>query len=97
MPDSQPPVNGPDPYDGWDQEGLLSGESVWLPDGMRPVARTLASLRSAPMPAELSDEARARAAFREIALGGRSGSAPPGPAGDASTLILPARAAPPRS
>ena len=38
----------------------------------------------------------ARAAFREIMLGGRSGSAPPGgAAGDARTLILPARAADP--
>jgi hypothetical protein len=93
MSDSLPPNGGPGPFDGWDLEGLLSGENIRLPDGMRPVARTLASLRSAPMPAELSDEARARAAFREIALGGRSGSAPPRPAGDASTLILPAGAA----
>jgi hypothetical protein len=93
MSDSLPPNGGPGPFDGWDLEGLLSGENVRLPDGMRPVARTLASLRSAPVPAELSDEARARAAFREITLGGRSGSAPPGPAGDDRTLILPARAA----
>ena len=93
MSDSLPPNGGPGPFDGWDLDGLLSGDDVRLPDGMRPVARTLASLRSAPTPAELSDEARARAAFREITLGGRSGSAPPGPAGDASTLILPARAA----
>jgi hypothetical protein len=93
MSDSLPPNGGPGPFDGRDLEGLLSGENVRLPDGMRPVARTLASLRSAPMPAELSDEARARAAFREIALGGRTGSAPPGAAGDAPTLILPARAA----
>ena len=94
MSDSLPPNGGPGPFDGWDLEGLLSGENVRLPDGMRPVARTLASLRSAPMPAELSDEARARAAFREIMLAGRSGSAPPGGVpGDARTLILPARAA----
>jgi hypothetical protein len=92
MSDSLPPNGGPGPFDGWDLEGLLSGENVRLPDGMRPVAGTLASLRSAPMPAELSDEARARAAFREITLGGRTGSAPPGPADDARTLILPARA-----
>jgi hypothetical protein len=92
MSDSLPPNGGPGPFDGWDREGLLSGENVRLPDGMRPVARTLASLRSAPMPAELSDEARARAAFREIMLAGRSGSAPPAAAGDARTLILPARA-----
>ena len=94
MSDSLPPNGGPGPFDGWDLEGVLSGENVRLPDGMRPVARTLASLRSAPMPAELSDEARARAAFREIMLAGRSGSAPPGGVpGDARTLILPARAA----
>ena len=96
MSDSLPPNGGPGPFDGWDLEGLLSGENVRLPDGMRPVARTLASLRSAPMRAELSDEARARAAFREIMLAGRSGSAPPGgAAGEARTLILPARAADP--
>jgi hypothetical protein len=96
MSDSLPPNGGPGPFDGWDLEGMLSGENVRLPDGMRPVARTLASLRSAAMPAELSDEAAARAAFRESMLGGRSGSAPPrGAAGDARTLILPARAADP--
>ena len=58
MSDSLPPNGGPDPFDGWDLEGLLSGERVRLPDGMRPVAGTLDSLRSAPMRAELSDEAR---------------------------------------
>jgi hypothetical protein len=96
MPDSQPPDGGPDPYDGWDQEGLLSGESVWLPDGMRPVAATLAALRGAPMRAELADEAAARAAFRKIMLAGQSGPGwpgSPGGAGDGHTLILPARAA----
>ena len=94
MSDSLPPNGGPDPFDGWDLEGLLSGERVWLPDGMRPVAGTLDSLRSAPMRAELSDEGAARAAFREIMLAGRSGSAPPSvAAGDARTLILPTRAA----
>jgi hypothetical protein len=96
MSDSPPPNGGPNPYDGWDLEGLLSGERVWLPDGMRPVAATLDLLRSAPMRAELSDEGAARAAFREIMLADRSGSAPPGvAAGDARTLILPARAADP--
>jgi hypothetical protein len=93
MPDSLPPDGGPDPYDGWDQEGLLSGESVWLPDGMRPVAATLAALRGAPMRAELADEAAARAAFREIMLAGQSGPGWPGAVGDGHTLILPARAA----
>jgi hypothetical protein len=96
MSDSLPPNGGPGPSGGWDLEGLLSGENVRLPDGMRPVSRTLAALRSAAMPAELSDEAAARAAFREIMLPGRSGSAPPvGAAGDARTLILPGRAADP--
>jgi len=96
MSDSLPPNGGPDPFDGWDLEGLLSGERVWLPDGMRPVAGTLDSLRSAPMRAELSDEGAARAAFREIMLAGQSGSAPPSvAAGDARTLILPTRAADP--
>jgi hypothetical protein len=90
MPDSLSPDGGPDPYDGWDQEGLLSGEGVWLPDGMRPVAATLAALRGAPMRAELADEASARAAFRKIMPAGRSG---PGGAGDGHTLIRPARAA----
>jgi hypothetical protein len=90
MPDRLPPDDGPDPYDGWDQEGLLSGESVWLPDGMRPVAATLSALRGAPMRAELADEASARAAFRQIMLAGQGR---PGGAGDGHTLILPARAA----
>ena len=93
MPDSQTPDGGPDPYDGWDQEGLLSGESVWLPDGMRPVAATLSALRGAPMRAELADEASARVAFRKIMLAGQSGPGWPGGAGDGHTLILPARAA----
>ena len=48
MSDSLPPNGGPDPYDGRDLEGLLSGENVRLPDGMRPVAGTLAALRAAP-------------------------------------------------
>jgi hypothetical protein len=94
MSDSLPPHGGPDPLDGWDLEGLLSGENVWLPGGMRPVAVTLASLRSAPMRAELDGEAQARAAFRGIMLPGGSGPARPGGgAGDARTLILPAGAA----
>ncbi|MGH3212303.1 MAG: hypothetical protein ACRDNO_31515 [Trebonia sp.] len=96
MSDSLPPHGGPDPFDGWDLEGLLSGENVWLPDGMRPVAKTLDSLRSAPVRAELSDEAAARAAFRAIMLPGTSRPAPPGGGADeARTLILPARAADP--
>ncbi len=92
MSDSLPPDGGPDPYDGWDLEGLLSGENVWLPDGMRPVAGTLAALRAAPMRAELAGEASARAAFREIMLAGERGPGWSGRGvGDGRTLILPAR------
>ena len=92
MSDRLPPDGGPDPYDGWDPEGLLSGESVWLPDGMRPVAGTLAALRGAPMRAELAGEASARAAFREIMLAGERGPGWSGRAvGGGDTLILPTR------
>ena len=99
MSDSLPADGGPDPYDGWDLERVLSGENVRIPEGMRPVAETLAALRAAPMRAELADEASARAAFREIMLasgsGSGSGSGPARPGGGADgarTLILPARA-----
>jgi hypothetical protein len=94
MSDSLPPDGGPDPFDGWDLEGLLSGENVWLPGGMRPVAGALDSLRSAPMRAELSGEAAARAVFREIMLaGGRGPVLPRAGADESRTLILPARSA----
>jgi hypothetical protein len=94
MSDSLPPNGGPDPFDGWDLEGLLSGENIWLPGGMRPVAGALDSLRSAPMRAELSGEAAARAVFREIMLaGGRGPGLPGGGADEARTLIQPARSA----
>ena len=97
MSDSLPPNGGPDPFDGSDLEGLLSGENVRLPDGMRPVARTLAALRTVPTRAELSGEAAARAAFRDIMLPGRNEPAPlpGGEAVDAHTLILPTRTADP--
>ena len=68
MPDSQPPYGGPGPYDGWDLDGLLSGENVLVPEGLRPVARTLDALRVAPMRAELAAEEAARTAFRQIML-----------------------------
>jgi hypothetical protein len=89
MPDSLPPNGGPSPKDGWDLEGLLSGENVWVPEGMRPVAVTLAVLRSAPVRAELAGEATARGMFRQIMAArestpGRSG----GETGDARTLVL---------
>src|SRR5262249_29703757 len=88
MSDSLPPHGGPNPYDGWDLEGMLSGTNVWLPDGMRPVARTLSALRAAPTGAELSGEASARAAFRQVMQANRTG--PGRGAGDGHTLILPA-------
>ena len=62
MSDSPPSFGGPDPYDGWGLEDLLSGKSVQLPEGMRRVAATLTDLRAAPPRAELAGEARARAA-----------------------------------
>lgn len=95
MPDSSLlPDGGPDSLDGWDLEGLLSGENVWLPEGLRPVAATLASLRAAPVRAELAGESAAKAAFRQIMLSG--GSAPAWPSGgfrDARALIPPTRTA----
>jgi hypothetical protein len=92
MSDSLPPDGDPDPYDGWDLEGLLSGDSVWLPDGMRPVAATLAALRGAPMRAELDGEAAARASFRRVMLAAGNGA---GRAVNGHTLILPADGGPP--
>jgi hypothetical protein len=90
MPDSLPPKNGgPSPYDGWDLKGLLSDESAWAAEGMRPVAGTLAALCSAPMRAELAGEATARAMFRRIMLATEDGQAPStGQTGDAPTLLL---------
>jgi hypothetical protein len=94
MSDSLPPNGGPDPYDGWDLEGMLSGANVWLPDGMRPVAGTLSALRAAPTRAELAGEASARAAFRQVMRANGTGSAGPGRGAVAGhTLILPTRGA----
>jgi len=93
MSDSLPPDGGPGPWDGWDLEGMLSGEPVWLPEGMRPVASTLAALRSAPVPAELAGETAARAMFRQLISAGSTEPAPPPvrPVDvDSRTLILPA-------
>lgn len=97
MPASQPRSDGSGPYDGRDLDGLLSGENVFVPEGLRPVARTLDALRAAPARAELADEAAARAAFRRVMLSNQTGSV--WPAGSASgangarTLILPTQAA----
>jgi hypothetical protein len=94
MPDSQRPSGGPGPYDGWDLDGLLSGENVMVPEGMRPVARTLDALRVAPMRAELAAEEAARTAFRQIMLSGGSGRAwPVAGTDDSRTLVLASRAA----
>ena len=94
MSDSQRPNGGPGPYDGWDLDGLLSGENVTLPEGMRPVARTLDALRVAPMRAELAAEEAARIAFRQIMLSGGTGQAwPVAGTDDSRTLVLASRAA----
>ena len=94
MSDSLPPDEGPDPYEGRDLEGLLSGADDSFPPGLRPVARTLDALRAGPMRAELGGEAAARADFRRIMLGAGRGAAWSSERGDdARTLILPVEAA----
>jgi hypothetical protein len=93
MSDSRAPNGGPDPYDGWDLEGLLSGANVRLPEGMRPVAGSLTALRAAPTRAELAGEARARAEFLRNLPAHVSEPGRPPAAGDAHTLILPTRTA----
>jgi len=93
MPASQPRSDGAGPYDGRDLDDLLSGGNVFVPAGLRPVARSLDALRAAPSRAELAGEAAARAAFRQIMASGETGSAWPegsvSGADDARTLILP--------
>lgn len=94
MPDSQPPYGGPGPYDGWDLDGLLSGENVLVPEGLQPVARTLDALRVAPMRAELAAEEAARTAFRQIMRSGGSGQVwPVAGTGEPRTLVLATQAA----
>ena len=93
MSDSLPPDEGPDPYEGQDLEGLLSGKDGSFPAGLRPVAQTLDALRAAPMPAELGGEAAARADFRRIMLGAGSGAWSSDDNTDERTLILPVEAA----
>ncbi len=86
MPDSLlPPSWGPAPFDERDLDVVLSGETADIPLALRSVADTLAALRGAPSPAELSGEATIMAEFRALGLGeaGR-------PAGPAQTLELPA-------
>ncbi|MGH3249652.1 MAG: hypothetical protein ACRDOI_26085, partial [Trebonia sp.] len=91
MPDSLPRDDeGPDPYEGQDLDGLLSGGSRDVPEELLKVIPALDALRAAPRGAELSGEAAVRADFREIMLAGLRGPAFPGAgAGDARTLILP--------
>jgi hypothetical protein len=94
MSDSLPPDEGPDPYEGQDLDGLLSGEDDCFPEELQPVARTLDALRAAPMRSELSGEAAARADFRRVLLSGESGPAwPAGEVGGSRTLILSPEAA----
>lgn len=104
MPDSQLPTEGSRPYDGWDLEGLLSGDNVQLPEGMRPVAAALDALRAAPAAAELAGEADARAMFARLMAASESTPAFTGPVSsavsvdqvfepvEAHTLITPASA-----
>ena len=93
MSDSLPLDEGPDPYEGQDLEGLLSGTAGSFPAGLRQVAATLDALRAAPMRGELAGEAAARADFRRLMLGAGSGTWPSDDSGDARTLILPVEAA----
>lgn len=91
MPDSLPPDDeGPDPYEGQDLDGLLSGENGYVPEELLKVVPALDALRAAPGGTELFGEAAARANFRKIMLSGGSGPAFPGAdTDDARTLILP--------
>jgi hypothetical protein len=93
MSDRFPPDEGPDPYEGHDLDGLLSGTGDSFPEGLRQVAHTLDALRVAPLPAELGAEAAARAAFRRLRAPG-AGEPPWAQrgAGESPTLILPAGA-----
>jgi hypothetical protein len=76
MPDSQvPPLWGP-AYDERDLDALLSGATGSTPAALQPVESTLAALRAAATPRELSDEAVARAAFRAFAPAPPTPSAP---------------------
>jgi hypothetical protein len=69
MPHNQPltwnPVSwGSLPYDERDLEAVLSGKTDGIAIGLHPVAKGLAPLHAAPLPAELAGEDEARAAFR---------------------------------
>jgi uncharacterized membrane protein YgcG len=90
MSDSLPSDEGPGPYEGRGLDDLLSGKSGTFPDSLQQVARTLDALRVAAMPAELGDEAAARAAFRKNMSPRDSKAARlPEGAGGSRTLIPP--------
>lgn len=80
MSDSFPPEDeGPDPYEGQDLDGLLSGAGCpSFPEALRPVLPALDALRAPPTPGELRGEAAARAYFRKVT-----------PAREARTVLLP--------
>jgi hypothetical protein len=68
MPDSPLlPFWGPAPFEERDLDAVLSGETADIPEALRPVADTLAALRVAGGPAELSGEAAIMAEFRALA------------------------------
>jgi hypothetical protein len=100
MPDSQTPISGPAPYEERDLDNLLSGNAGYIPDALRPVARTLAALRAAPTHAELAGEAAARAEFRRYRPAGSRPVWTAPAAGNvhplASSLRLPRSRRPPR-
>ena len=66
MPDSFLTDAGPGPDAGHGLDELLSGAGGDVSAGLRQVARALDALRAAPLPEELSGEAEARAAFRQV-------------------------------
>jgi hypothetical protein len=70
MPDSLlPPSWGPAPFDERDLDAVLSAATADIPVALRPVADTLAALRAAAAPAELSGQAAIMAEFRALGLG----------------------------
>jgi hypothetical protein len=77
MPDSLPPNWGPAPYDERDLDAVLSGATADIPVTLRPVADTLAALRAAAAPAELSGQATIMAEFRALGLGEAARAADP--------------------
>jgi hypothetical protein len=83
MPDSFPPLTWGPPFDERALDALLSGHLADTPLALRQVADTLAALRAAPTPAELTGEAAARGEFRASRLEAAA-------RGDEHTLVLPA-------